>query len=413
MFKRAQRVMVCGLLGLALLSGGCQEGQSLNGSLKIEYHYTKTDDGITLAMRRYQPAKLSSKKQPVILCHGLSYNLLFWDIAQEVSLARHLASHGYDVWSLSLRGACPSSQPIGSALQKLRHFGLDPEFINKLTKPLRDVPLQNWTVDDHIMHDVPCALAFVKEKTGHDRVHWVGHSMGGMVMFGYLGQGYDTAGEVKSFVALSVPMAILHPLSQPMQFLLDAEGALSVGSVIVGSSAPATMGALVGDTGNELDRMFFNGANTDTSVIQRLNQVVGEDMSPGQLKQLLDMVRSERFHSVDGSVDYTAGLSNVRTPICFFVGTVDNMATPGAVRYAYREVASSDKEFHIFGRVNKHKADYGHDDIVIGRHAMQEVYPTILNWLQRHPAKVDETKLMLQPALPDSENTAGCSDTAR
>ena len=49
-----------------------------------------------------------------ILCHGLSYNLLFWDLGEEVSLPRYLADAGYDVWSLSLRDATPSSQPLSS-----------------------------------------------------------------------------------------------------------------------------------------------------------------------------------------------------------------------------------------------------------------------------------------------------------
>ena len=35
-------------------------------------------------------------------------------------------------------------------------------------------------------YDVPAILDYVQRETGHDRVNWVGHSMGGMLMFPYL-----------------------------------------------------------------------------------------------------------------------------------------------------------------------------------------------------------------------------------
>ena len=366
--------------------------------LNVTYHYTTTDDGITLALRRYLPQRPALDKNPVILCHGLSYNMMFWDLAENISLPRYLARRGYDVWALSLRGACPSSQPLSSSFRKLGHFNLDPEMFKTFQARLKDIKMNNWSVDDHVNHDVPAAIDFVCSRTGRDRVHWVGHSMGGMIMFAYLGQAERPAtAKVKSFVALAVPMAVFYPRSGPMNFLLEQQAALSVGSAVVGSSAPAAMGVFFGDMGTELDRLFYNGTNIDQANLRELFHVAQEEISPSQLQQLLDMVRTERFHSLDGSVDYTATLESVTTPVCFLVGTVDNLATPGAVRYAYRTMVGTDREFHLFGRVNAHQNDYGHDDIVIGAHARQEVYPVVLKWLRSHPRTPHETPLMLQP----------------
>jgi len=42
---------------------------------------------------------------PVILCHGLTYNALFWDLIPECSFAEYLSSQGFDVWAVSLRGS--------------------------------------------------------------------------------------------------------------------------------------------------------------------------------------------------------------------------------------------------------------------------------------------------------------------
>ena len=101
-------------VGFAL--AGCQATPRVS-DFSADYYYTKTDDGMTLALRRYQPVEIDQAKNPIILCHGLSYNLLFWDLREDVSLAQYLAQAGYDVWSLSLRGACPSSQPMASAVR--------------------------------------------------------------------------------------------------------------------------------------------------------------------------------------------------------------------------------------------------------------------------------------------------------
>jgi len=387
---------------------GCQSVPA--GGITKKYYYTTTEDKMTLALRRCTPAHLSSDKCPVILCHGLSYNLMFWDLGKEVSLANYLAEAGYDVWLLSLRGAAPSSQPANSAFRKLGRFNLDPEMLGAFKQRLTGLKMTDWSVDDHIKYDIPAALKFVKEQTGYKRVHWIGHSMGGMIMFGYLSQGVG-ADEIKSFVAVSTPMAVFHPLSEPFKLLVDNEAAIGVGSAVVGSSAPASLGAIFGDMGTPMDKLFYNGQNVDADVLKALFYLVEEEISSGQLKQLLGMVRTERFKSLDSKIDYTGALSQVATPTYFMVGTVDNMATVGAVQYAYRQVSSVDKEYRLFGRVNSQKDDYGHDDIIIGKHAREEVYPTIVQWLNGHPYNPAEEKLMLQPGM--AENDAAKKEAAQ
>lgn len=391
--------VICVLAGCGLLvvGGGCAPVQK-TGSITIGYHYTQTQDNMTLALRRYRPEVLSAENNPVILCHGLGYNMLFWDLADEVSLARYLAGRGYDVWVLSLRGACPSSQPPGSYFRKWTHLNLDPEVFRTLEKRLKNLNMIDWSVDDHIDYDVSAALSFVREQTGYEQAHWVGHSMGGMVMLGYLGKAEASSSRgVKSFVAVAVPAVVFHPLSKPFEFLLDSEPAIQVSSIIIGSSAPATVGMLLGDINSPTDKLFYNSRNVDSGVLRKLFSLAQEEISAGQLEQLLNMVRYERFESRKRDVDYTASLANVVTPTLFLAGTVDNLATAAAVKYAYREVACNDKEFRLFGRVNSHRNDYGHDDLVIGEHARSEVYPVILRWLDGHKHRMDEEALMLQP----------------
>jgi len=255
----------------------------------------------------------------------------------------------------------------------------------------------DWSVDDHIQFDVPTAIRFVCEQTNHHKVHWIGHSLGGMIMFAFLEQQNPSVESIKSFVGIAVPMTVFHPLSDPLKFLLDTEFALKTGSKVIGTSAPATWGAIFGDLNTPMDKLFYNNNNMDNGILRALFYQAEEEMGSKQWHQLMHMVKTERFMSLDQSIDYTAGLAKVTTPTYLLCGTVDNMATVGAVRYTYRQIQSEDKRFRLFGRVNSHKNDYGHNDLVIGVNAKKEVYPTILDWLDEHPCISHEKELMLQP----------------
>ncbi len=383
------------IFALALLSTGC--AQSARKGLEVRYYYAETADGKELVLRRYKPADLAADKSPVILCHGLSYNMLFWDLDPRVSLPLYLSDAGYDVWLLSLRGASPSTQPLNSALRKLGRFRFDEQALLARKNKLKTITMADWSVDEHIDLDVPAAIDRVIQETGHDKIHWIGHSMGGMILFGYLQVNPHAAAKVRSFVAVAAPMTVFHPVNDPFTLLIEAETALSVGSKIVGSSAPAALGTLFGDLDTPLDKLFYNGRNMDSEIIKRLSYLAEEEMSASQMKQLIGMVRTERFTSLDGKRDYTAMLNLVNTPTFFLAGTVDNMASPAAMQFAYRQIISDDKKFRLFGRVNAQKEDYGHDDLIIGRNAKQEVYPHILDWLRDHPCENRDPQLLLQP----------------
>ena len=54
MFEGAKRAGICKIVFLWLISllGGCV-GMSGRGEITMKYYYTKTDDGFSLALRRY------------------------------------------------------------------------------------------------------------------------------------------------------------------------------------------------------------------------------------------------------------------------------------------------------------------------------------------------------------------------
>src|SRR5438105_2216446 len=132
--------------------------------IEVRTYQARTQDRWTLALHRYRlPALQPERRTPVLLCHGLGSNRHSFDAPQGPSLARYLANLGYDVWSLELRGAGSSKRP-------------------GLFNALR----WEWTFEHYVRFDAPAAVALVCDATGSAGVHWVGHSLGGMVAYAVL-----------------------------------------------------------------------------------------------------------------------------------------------------------------------------------------------------------------------------------
>jgi hypothetical protein len=61
---------------------------------------------------------------------------------------------------------------------------------------------------------------------------------------------------------------------------------------------------------------------------------------------------------------------------------VDLIAPPNAVRSAQNHVAGP-VEWLELGRAHGFAADYGHGDLVLGRHAPDEVFPRLSEFLEK------------------------------
>lgn len=133
--------------------------------LQLEDPFVSTEtvvavDGVRLSLKRYlprpqqPPSPAAPVRNPVVLCHGLAGNATPFDLHRDLSLAWMLAAQQHPVYLINLRGA-------GSS----------------------DRPSQGWTLDDLIHKDVPAIVDHVVSAHGPTtRVHWVGHSLGGIVI---------------------------------------------------------------------------------------------------------------------------------------------------------------------------------------------------------------------------------------
>lgn len=333
-------------------------------------YFTTTEDGWKIALHRVKPDSPRADLVPVILCHGLGYNNRFWRLDDEHNFAHHLADAGFDTWGVDLRGGGDSTKPVWRVL---RMPEIGPGELSRLR-----VASQDWSADECIRYDVPAAIDLVCKETGSKKVAWVGHSLGGMIMFGHLSQTGDE--RVLCFASVAAPMFIPRPTNN---ILRDIRG-FRLLMMMVNNRWQALAGAAtLSRLKTPIDMLFYNTDNVDVPVIMELFLHATEDIPSGMIEQTLALAKTGEFISSDGKINYTEEARRVDVPILMLAGKADNMADPEGVRYIYHRVSSKDKTFRLFGLANGNACDYGHDDLIIGKHAPQEVFPFLRDWLNR------------------------------
>ena len=144
----------------------------------------RTRDGWTLMVTRYRPVRQDFHQpifgEPLLLVHGFSQNRHAWTCG---GFVKQMLGYGADIHVLELRGHGLSSV----ALQRQRAV--------RGARLPADVDY-GWDIDSHFLEDVPAAVAAVKQVTGRDSIFYCGHSMGGMLGYGYATLARDLAGLV-------------------------------------------------------------------------------------------------------------------------------------------------------------------------------------------------------------------------
>lgn len=296
---------------------------------------------------------------PVLLLHGISSNHRFWDVSDDRSLAVWLHEAGYDVWNLDLRGH-------GSAMRDAN---------GRRQRP-------TWTVDTYGVHDLPESLSHIQAETGFDRVHFVGHSMGGMVLAIALANEPELP--LASAVVVASPLEFRDP--DPMTRLLLN------GSVVVrplpflptplGAKGMALMGR---DMPLQTDAVLHNPENYSRDAEARMFRTVVSPLSRGEVRQFSLARKDGEFRSADGQVAYRHALGSVTVPMLFLAGRADRVVSPDRVWTYYDSVGSSDKAFVVISKANGYSGDYGHLDFGCADRAVEDVYGWIGYWLDAHP----------------------------
>jgi pimeloyl-ACP methyl ester carboxylesterase len=347
--------------------------------VKIGEYNVRTKDGWNLSVNRYTLKDDSLKKKAaVILCHGFNINNKFWDLDRRCSIARYLASNGYDVWAPSLRGSGLSSKPILSDLKGMARFEIQ-AIPRMLIKAPADIMKFDWNIDDHIHKDVPAIIDLVRRESGFDKVYWIGHSMGSIIVFGYLET--EDLNHVAGFISLSTMMIIEKPLNPHLEVAAHERQLLTASLLFNAAVAAQIRNYSLGTIKIPIEELLMNKDNMERDVIYRFFRVVIEDASPGIMTQFANSLEAGKMVSSDGKFNYTDSMGLVKVPMLVAGGSADGFVTEKGLGDTYEAVSSGDKSLVIFSKANGYSVDYGHCDIILGKNSQKEVYPVILKWL--------------------------------
>lgn len=331
-----------------------------------ETHYARAADGWRLALYRYRPRDPQAHGEPVLLQHGLGASAKQFDLGVGTpqfpapSLARWLADRGYDVWACDLRGAGGSLRPDEGARTRW-----------------------NFSVDDFLTLDGPAFVDYILAATGYANLHWVGHSMGGILLLAHCAlhgsprlasgiaaaSGLDYSGAASSYDYI-----------EPLKGIGRKLGRIPLG---VWSKH---VSPIFGRIANPIEASFYHLPNLSPAAARAIPAGVHGDVSGEVLFQLASLFRPGGLRSVDGQTAYLDLLANVSTPICFLAGERDRQCAPETIARTHA-LLPGEKAFRVFGRSHGQAEHYGHFDLFAGLRADHEVFPVVLDWLASHRAQ--------------------------
>ncbi len=349
-----------------------------------------TGDGLVLRGKRYE----NPGATPLILMAGFSGNGFNYDIAfEETNFALHMARRGYDVWVANFRAT--GRNPYRSDSGDYSHH-----------------------IQDLCVYDAPALVAAVTERTGMKPVIF-GHSMGGVVCYGYLqGADYEVDGAVRRLVSdpdlarerneavagvvsLAGPASFYWPkdsryywlVASPVSRLfLRAFRALllrfstnprpvPVEDSVVGLIRRAPrLAYLVLRAGYSF---FANLENMDPEMLMESAASGMSDVSASEQCQLVEALLtgdlvSRRVDGADGGEPHnlTRHMHMITAPILFVAAELDAVNPAVLYRDGFEQVGSRTKYFKCF-------TGYGHVDLIQGYGIGDTVIPYVARWLEK------------------------------
>lgn len=340
-------------LGLMILQTEIVE-QCINGSTRGRFvkDVIATREGShPIAIVRKRLASEATTKAALLLVHGFGQNRYTWHTSRR-SFSNFLASQGYDVFNLDLRGRGRS-----------RRFGA----------------LHDTGLDDYIRDDLPAAIQSVLRHSGHSQVCLIGHSMGGLISYCVSGSsmrdhvsGVITLGSPYRFGEGSVFLRVAAPLFYAARFTGAFDRNPPIPIRLLGAHMRKRLkfwdSSLV-----PLPLRPWMPGSMEPEVLQENLATAFEHTRMGIALGIVGMGAEDALKSHDGMIDYGLAFELSDKPLLVVAGTHDGLAAPASVRPAFDRSRSSDKTYREF--------PMGHIDMILGRDAPSTVWPLVRTWL--------------------------------
>jgi pimeloyl-ACP methyl ester carboxylesterase len=310
-------------------------------------------------------------KGPVLLVHGAGVRANIFRPPVRTTLVDTLVQNGYDVWLENWRASI-------------------------------DLPPNSWTLDQAAVYDHPKAVKTVVEQTGADEIQAVIHCQGStsFMMSAVAG----LVPEVKTIVANAVT---LHPVIPEFSRFKITYLTPTVGRLLDylnpqwGLYAPTTMSKLITllvllahhECDNPVCKMVSFTYGTGFPALwshENLNDETHEWLKDEFahvpitfFRQMARCVEEGHLISVDGMGElpqsFVAQPPQTDARFAFLAGEKNHCFLPESQKKTFDLLDSIDKNHHSFHLL----PNYGHLDVFMGQNAHRDVFPLILNELER------------------------------
>lgn len=330
-------------------------------------HRVRTGDGWPIALYEYKPRGAAepgaAPRAPLLAVHGAFSRFNIYDMTPGVGLAPWLAARGRHVFALDLRGRGESAP-------------------RRALRRARALLQQGWTYHDFVRHDIPAAIGAVLEISGAKQTDYIGHSMGGLLAYTYLGETGDE--RVRRVVTVGSPgmwnrpdrqqlpkdekrvdlFKLVAPFMETMPLIPVHLGTRLL--TLLGERAPQNAIAIA-----------LNPRNTDPEVLRTM---LWHGLTPVSSKKFKSFMS---FSNIDTPGAAEKIMKRFSHPALLLSGQKDLLVPPTLVRDTFHVLGSREKEHINFSKAEGYGADYGHGDLLIGRNVTTEVFPHIQKWLSR------------------------------
>jgi len=343
-------------------------------------YVVETADGWSLMITRYRPVKQPFPQplfgEVLLLVHGFSQNRHAWTSGQFV---KNLLFFGVDIHILELRGHGKSSV----AFQRERAA--------RFNRPLPPDLDYAWDIDSYFLYDLPAAVSGVKRITRRDRIFYCGHSMGGMLGYGYAGIHADFEGLItigapadlgRGFLALKALAMSAPVLASAIDMALTGYNVQSrlghVGRSVLARGAQAVsreLGKRLSPAQEPQDARFnyvpvdawlkyaekqlaraeghpiyerlaarvnklSNPARASSKDVRWLLREGGEREPRKVLEQFAKWIRRGEMVCYRTDYDFKRGFSKISIPMAIIFGDLDPLASVESTRSVYRAAKS-------------------------------------------------------------------------
>ena len=336
-----------------------------------EIYWVETADHVHIRLTRYQ----GGSKGPVILAHGLGVSSKIFSMDTiETNALEFLFERGYDVWLLDFRASV-------------------------------DLPTAKtqFSADDIAKYDFPAAVDKVLELTGADDVQFLVHCFGATAWTIALLGGFLDPAKVRSTVVSQVSTDMVVPLATKIKSGLHVPTFLQ--AIGVESLTPD-----VDEDSSWTDKLFDQAIRllpaadeedrTDDAVSNRISFLYGQLYELDQLNRatfdnlhemfgvanttcfqhIAAMCRAGHVVTLDGDDIYIQHLDRMAMPTLFISGAENACYLPRSTEITLDRLTRANGAA-LYDR--KVVPDYGHIDCIFGKNAARDVFPYIVEHLDK------------------------------